>query len=89
MKLTDVVAQHGYEPADELGQIENAKLYARGRNGMIELLCVQKQGDKFRIDNLPLVPTPQGLGMMRGRGFSNQYIPKDRCEEFLNEYLAL
>ena len=46
MKLTEVVAQHGFSPSD-LREIQNAKLYQRQNpDGVLELLCVQKIGDE-------------------------------------------
>ena len=39
MKLSDVVAQHGYQ-LSELGEIEKARLYERrNADGALELLC--------------------------------------------------
>ena len=63
MKLSDVVAQHGYQPS-ELGEIEKARLYERrNADGALELLCVQKIGNVFRVDCQALAEFP-GLGML-------------------------
>ena len=50
MKLRNVVAEHGFAPS-QLGEIENAKLYARhNEDGVMELLCIQKVGNVMRVD---------------------------------------
>tara|TARA_Y100001970_G_C14016356_1_gene741142 strand:+ start:322 stop:594 length:273 start_codon:yes stop_codon:yes gene_type:complete len=89
MKLTDVVSKHGFKPADELGQIDNAKLYVRThKNGIVELLCVQKIGDVFRIDCIPLIQAQNQLAMVKGYGFHNEIVHKEDCEGYLNLTLA-
>ena len=60
MKLTEVVARHGFSPSD-LGEIQNAKLYQRQNpDGVLELLCVQKIGNVMRVDRQPLMAIPLG-----------------------------
>ena len=82
MKLSDVVAEHGFRPS-ELGSIENAKLYERHNNdGVMELLCVQKMGQVMRVDRQPLLAistedvqkTPMLLPI--GTGINNQIVPQ-------------
>ena len=94
MKLSDVVAEHGFRPS-ELGSIENAKLYERHNNdGVIELLCVQKMGQVMRVDRQPLIAispddvqeTPMLLPI--GTGINNQIVPRERLEDYLNNTLA-
>ena len=59
MKLSDVVAQHGYQ-LSELGEIEKARLYERrNADGALELLCVQKIGNVFRVDRQALAELVQ------------------------------
>ena len=94
MKLSDVVAEHGFRPS-ELGSIENAKLYERHNNdGVMELLCVQKMGQVMRVDRQPLLAistedvekTPMLLPI--GTGINNQIVPRDSLENYLNTTLA-
>ena len=94
MKLSDVVAKHGFRPC-ELGSIENAKLYERHNNdGVMELLCVQKMGQVMRVDRQPLLAistedvqkTPMLLPI--GTGINNQIVPRDSLEDYLNTTLA-
>ena len=94
MKLSDVVAEHGFRPC-ELGSIENAKLYERHNNdGVMELLCVQKIGQVMRVDRQPLLAistedvqtTPMLLPI--GTGINNQIVPRDSLEDYLNTTLA-
>ena len=94
MKLSDVVAEHGFCPC-ELGSIENAKLYERHNNdGVMELLCVQKMGQVMRVDRQPLLAistedvqkTPMLLPI--GTGINNQIVPRDSLEDYLNTTLA-
>ena len=94
MKLSDVVAEHGFRPS-ELGSIENAKLYERHNNdGVMELLCVQKMGQVMRVDRQPLLAintedvqeTPMLLPI--GTGINNQIVPRERLEDHLNTTLA-
>jgi len=94
MKLSDVVAEHGFRPS-ELGSIENAKLYERHNNdGVMELLCVQKMGQVMRVDRQPLLAistedvqkTPMLLPI--GTGINNQIVPRDSLEDYLNTTLA-
>ena len=94
MKLSNVVAEHGFRPC-ELGSIENAKLYERHNNdGVMELLCVQKMGQVMRVDRQPLLAintedvqeTPMLLPI--GTGINNQIVPRDSLEDYLNTTLA-
>ena len=94
MKLSDVVAEHGFRPC-ELGSIENAKLYERHNNdGVMELLCVQRMGQVMRVDRQPLLAistedvqkTPMLLPI--GTGINNQIVPRDSLEDYLNTTLA-
>ena len=94
MKLSDVVAEHGFRPS-ELGSIENAKLYERHNNdGVMELLCVQKMGQVMRVDRQPLLAistedvqkTPMLLPI--GTGINNQIVPRDNLEDYLNSTLT-
>ena len=88
MKLSDVVAQHGYQPS-ELGEIEKARLYERRNDdGALELLCVQKIGNVFRVDRQALAELP-GLGMLPlGQGVANELIPRAELESYLEATLA-
>ena len=92
MKLSDVVAEHGFRPS-ELGSIQNAKLYERHNNdGVMELLCVQKVGNVMRVDRQPLLPFgteefPKFLPV--GTGVRNQIVPRDSLEDYLNITLAV
>ncbi|MFL0781052.1 MAG: hypothetical protein AB8E74_03635 [Prochlorococcus sp.] len=86
MKLTDVVAQHGFEPCD-LARIENARLYVRtNSDGVTELLCVQKQGELMQIDRLPLLIAP-GVTLPVGDQLKTT-LPKAELEGYLNTTLA-
>ena len=94
MKLSDVVAEHGFRPS-ELGSIENAKLYERHNNdGVMELLCVQKMGQVMRVDRQPLLAistedvqeTPMLLPI--GTGINNQIVSRESLEGYLNTTLA-
>ena len=94
MKLSDFVASHGFTPST-LGIIDNAKLYERqDADGVIELLCVQKIGSAMRVDRQPLmaIATPDTMHepmlLPVGKAISNQIIPKDRLESYLNSTLA-
>ena len=91
MKLTEVVAQHGFSPSD-LGEIQNAKLYQRQNpDGVLELLCVQKIGNVMRVDRQPLMAIPLGDQPMLvpiGEGLNNMIIPKEQVESFLNSTLV-
>ena len=94
MKLSDVVAEHGFRPS-ELGSIENAKLYERLNNdGVMELLCVQKMGQVMRVDRQPLLAINpedvQGKPMLLpiGTGVNNKIVPRDTLEDYLNTTLA-
>lgn len=87
MKLSDVVAQHGYQ-LSELGEIEKARLYERrNADGALELLCVQKIGNVFRVDRQALAELP-GLGMLPlGQGVANELIPRAELEGYLQATL--
>ena len=87
MKLSDVVAQHGYQ-LSELGEIEKARLYERrNADGALELLCVQKIGNVFRVDRQALAELP-GLGMLPlGQGVANELSPRAELEGYLQATL--
>ena len=86
MKLTSLVSQHGFTPSD-LGDIENAKLYQRQNpDGALELLCVQKIGNVFRVDRQAL-GSMMGMLVPLGEGLSNFIVPKDELEGFLGKTL--
>jgi len=91
MKLTEVVAQHGFSPSD-LGEIQNAKLYQRQNpDGVLELLCVQKIGNVMRVDRQPFMSIPFGeepILMPVGEGVKNLIIRKEQVEKYLNSTLA-
>ena len=91
MKLTEVVARHGFSPSD-LVEIQNAKLYQRQNpDGVLELLCVQKIGNVMRVDRQPLMAIPLGDQPMLlpvGEGVKNLIIPTNEVEKFLNSTLA-
>ena len=94
MKLSDVVAEHGFRPS-ELGSIENAKLYERHNNdGVMELLCVQKMGQVMRVDRQPLLAIStedvqkKPMLLPIGTGINNQIVPRDSLENYLNTTLA-
>ena len=94
MKLSDVVAEHGFRPC-ELGSIENAKLYERHNNdGVMELLCVQKLGEMMRVDRQPLVAISTEdlhqppLLLPIGTGINNRVVPRDSLEDYLKSTLA-
>ena len=91
MKLTEVVAQHGFSPSD-LGEIQNAKLYQRQNpDGVLELLCVQKIGDVMRVDRQPMMAIPLGdqpILIPVGEGVKNLIIRKEQVEKYLNSTLA-
>jgi hypothetical protein len=86
VKLTSVVAQHGFTPSD-LGEIHNAKLYQReNSDGALELLCVQKIGNVMKVNHIALMNL---MGMMIPMNEPlDQIIPKEKVEEFLNAVLT-
>ena len=87
MKLTNLVSQHGFAPSD-LGDIENAKLYQRqNQDGALELLCVQKIGNVFRVDRQALLMMGPML-LPLGEGLRNFIVPKDELEGFLGNTLT-
>ena len=92
MKLSNVVAEHGFAPS-QLGEIENAKLYARhNEDGVMELLCVQKVRNVMRVDRQPLLPfSTEEFPMFFpiGTGVRNQIVPRDSLEDYLNITLAV
>ena len=95
MKLSDVVAGHGFRPS-ELGQIENAKLFQRhNMDGVLELLCIQHMGHAMRVDRQPLLAMSStgaehtSLFLPIGEGISNKLIPKDQIEDYLNSTLSM
>ena len=93
MKLNDVVANHGFAPCN-LATIENARLYQREHNdGVLELLCVQAIGPEMRVDRQPLIPLvidghfTMPVFLPVGEAVSDQRIPTDRLEDYLNTTL--
>ena len=93
MKLSDVVANHGFAPCN-LATIENARLYQREHDdGVLELLCVQKIGPEMRVDRQPLIPLvidgqlTMPVFLPLGDAVSDQRIPRDRLEDYLNTTL--
>ena len=93
MRLSDVVAHHGFAPSN-LATIENARLYQRQHDdGVIELLCVQMLGAMMRVDRQPLIPLmidgqfSMPLFLPVGEALSDQPIPTDRLEDYLNSTL--
>ena len=88
MKLTDVVKQYGFEPSD-MAEIHNAKLYERhNEDGVMELLCVQKIGNIMRVNRMPLVELSPGILLPIGDGISNQVLPREDIEHYLNTTLV-
>ena len=85
MKLSKVVAKHGFSPSD-LGKIKNAKLYQRQNDdGVLELLCVQKIGNVMKVDRIALASM---MGMLLPMSEPmNQIIPKENVEDYLNKTL--
>ena len=82
MKLTNVVAKHGFVPS-ALAQINNAKLYERNNSdGVTELLCVQKIGKGMRVDRMPLL-IASGLIVPIGEAVK-QILPISELEGFLD-----
>ena len=93
MKLSDVVASHGFAPC-HLATIEDARLYQRQHDdGVLELLCVQKLGCEMRVDRQPLIPVvidgqiTMPFFLPVGEAVSDQRIPTDRLEDYLNTTL--
>ena len=93
MRLSDVVANHGFAPCN-LATIDNARLYQREHDdGVLELLCVQKIGPEMRVDRQPLIPLViEGQPTMPvflpvGDAVLDQRIPTDRLEDYLNTTL--
>ena len=86
MKLSDVVAQHGFHPSD-LGEIHNAKLYQReNSDGPLELLCVQKIGNVMKVNHIALLNLMGAMIPMNEP--LDQIVPKEKVEEFLNTILS-
>ena len=86
MKLSKVVAKHGFSPSD-LGKVKNAKLYQRqNADGVLELLCVQKIGNVMRIDRIALASMMGTLLPVSEP--VNQLIHKENTEDYLNTTLA-
>ena len=88
MKLTDVVKQHGFQVSN-IADIKNAKLYTRvNPDGVLEILCVQRVGNLFRIDRMPVIQLAPDVLFPIGEGVSNKMIPKEECERYLNAPLG-
>ena len=86
MKLSKVVAKHGFSPSD-LGKVKDAKLYQRqNADGVLELLCVQKIGNVMRIDRIALASMMGTLLPVSEP--VNQLIHKENTEDYLNTTLA-
>ena len=82
MKLTNVVAKHGFVPS-ALAQINNAKLYERNNSdGVTELLCVQKTSKGMRVDRMPMLIV-SGLIIPIGEAVK-EVLPTSELEGFLN-----
>ena len=92
MKLTDVVARHGFFPSD-LGSIQNAKLYERDAgNAVSELLCVQKIGNVMKVNRICIMigQGPDGKPIILPVGSAvDKIIPKEELEKYLNMTLAV
>lgn len=93
MRLSDVVANHGFAPCN-LATIDNARLYQREHDdGVLELLCVQKVGAEMRVDRQPQIPLvidgqlTMPVFLPVGDAVSDQRIPRDRLEDYLNTTL--
>ena len=93
LRLSDVVANHGFAPCN-LATIEDARLYQREHDdGVLELLCVQKIGAEMRVDRQPLIPLvidgqlTMPVFLPVGKAVSDQHIPTDRLEDYLNTTL--
>ena len=93
MRLTDVVAHHGFAPCN-LATIENARLYQREHDdGVLELLCVQKIGSEMRVDRQPLIPLvidgrlSMPVLLPLGEAISDQRVPTEQLEDYLNTTL--
>jgi hypothetical protein len=88
LKPTDIVARHGYRPSD-LGEINQARLYERHHpDGARTLLCVQKIGQRFRLDRQAFTAVP-GLGVRPlGAGVAKAIIPCDALEAYLAAVFA-
>ena len=69
MKLTNVVAQHGFVPSD-MARVNNALLYQRqNSDGAVEMLCVQKLGEhtnNMRVGRVTLLILPGPAIMQMG-----------------------
>ena len=93
MRLSDVVANHGFAPCN-LATIDNARLYQREHDdGVLELLCVQKIGAEMRVDRQPLIPLvidgqlTMPVFLPVGDAVSDQRIPTNQLEDYLNTTL--
>ncbi len=88
MKLTDIVSRHGFQVSN-IANIKDAKLYTRiNQDGVLEILCVQKIGNAFRIDRLPVIQLAPDIIIPIGEGISNHIVSKEACENYLNLTLA-
>ena len=92
MKLTDLVAQHGFSPSD-LGSIKDAKLYERDAgNAISELLCVQKIGNIMKVNRITIMIAqgPGGQPIIFPVGSAvDKIVPKGELENYLNSTLAV
>lgn len=82
MKLTDVMASHGWEPYELDKPADKLKVYQKDDM----LLGVQKIGNVFRLDihhcfNL------MGMMLPSERLINNEIVPKDQLEITLNNLL--
>ena len=92
MKLTDVVAKHGFFPSD-LGSIQDAKLYERDAgNAISELLCVQKIGNIMKVNRICIMIAQgaDGRPIIAPVGSPvDKIVPKGELENYLNITLAV
>ena len=92
MKLTDVVARHGFFPSD-LGSIDNAKLYERDAgNAVSELLCVQKIGNIMKVNRIciMIMQGQDGKPIIMPVGSAvDKIVPKEELEKYLDITLAI
>ena len=92
MKLTDVVAKHGFFPSD-LGSIQDAKLYERDAgNAISELLCIQKIGNIMKVNRICIMigQGADGKPIIVPVGSPvDKIVPKGELENYLNITLAV
>ena len=94
MKLSDVVARHGFSPSQMgVGIIKDAKLYERsGGNGVTELLCVQKIGNIMKVNRMVVMIAQDQSGqpvVMPVGTPVDKIIKKEELEKYLNVTLSV